>query len=60
MLEKIKLLLSSIRFWQITLGAISQIIKLYFPDQEAIFNIFSIWVFTVAGIGTFDKFTKEK
>lgn len=60
MLEKIKLLISSIRFWEITLGAVSQIIKLYFPEQDVIFNILSVWFFTVAGIGTFDKFTQSK
>jgi len=51
-------LLGSLRFWMITIAAASQVVKIYFPELEALFNIISTWLAAVAGVGTVDKWSK--
>jgi len=51
-------LMGSIRFWTISLAAISQIVKIYVPDLTALLDIISVWFLTVAGVGTVDKLRK--
>lgn len=58
MLEKFKSILGSSRFWILTVGFLGQVVKLYFPEHEVIFNLFTTWLLTVAGIGTVDKLSK--
>lgn len=58
MWEKIKSILGSSRFWILTAGFLGQVVKLYFPEHEVIFNYVTTWLLTVAGIGTVDKFAK--
>ena len=58
LIEKAKSILGSIRFWEITGGAASQIVKLYFPELEPLCNIVTFWLVGVATIGTIDKLPK--
>lgn len=56
---KLNELLSSIRFWQITVGAIAQVlVALGIVSSEAgvaVANIVTVWLGAVATVGTVDK-----
>lgn len=63
MIEKIKLLISSIRFWIFTLGAISAYLALvelhgFLPSE--LFAAISAWLLTVGGTGSLDKWFEKK
>jgi len=54
--HKIASLLSSIRFWQLTLAAGAEILALAGPAQgTSIYHIIAVWLVGVAAIGTIDK-----
>jgi len=58
MFEKIKEILGSVRFWQITLGAGAVYAGLVIAngfDLPVLLNAIAAWLGTVAGIGTFDR-----
>jgi hypothetical protein len=55
MKEKLLSLLSSIRFWLITLGTLSVLAAHYIPNLQFFFDTVAIWLATVTGIGTLDK-----
>lgn len=59
MLAKIKVLLSSIRFWQLTLAAASEVTALVKPDLATVLHVISMWLVGVAAIGTIDKATQK-
>lgn len=59
MKEKLKNILGSSRFWILTVGFLSQVVKLYFPEHEVIFNYITTWLLSVAGIGTIDRFAEK-
>lgn len=60
MITKILGLLSSIRFWQLTLAAASEILAMTNPDMANVLHVIAAWLVAVAGIGTIDKATKKK
>lgn len=47
--------MNSIRFWQVTGAAFFQAVKIYFPELNSLWDIISLWLVTVAGIGTADS-----
>lgn len=55
MLDKIKGLLSSIRFWMATLAAVSQIVKIYWPAGQPLLDIISLWFSTIFVAGSADS-----
>ena len=55
MSEKIRELMSSVRFWQVTAGTVFLLLGHYFPGQEFLWNVLAGWLATVAGIGTLDS-----
>lgn len=57
-MNKLKELFGSRRFWQITLAYLVQLVKLYWPEHEEAANLTSVFLLTVAGIGTIDKLRK--
>jgi hypothetical protein len=53
---KLKSLLGSLRFWQLTLAAGAEILALAGPAQgTSIYHIIAMWLVGVAAIGTIDK-----
>lgn len=58
MKEKLLELFGSRRFWQVTIAFLVQIVKLYAPQFEELANLVSVYLLTVAGIGTVDKLKK--
>lgn len=59
MLDKIKSVLSSIRFWQVTLIAVLQVLALYELVPTDLVNIVSGWLGVTVLIGTVDKAAKS-
>lgn len=59
MVDKIKALLGSIRFWIVTLTAVVAILEGYVDAGAFVFvdalEIFKVWLATVAGLGTLDS-----
>ena len=58
MFEKIKGILGSVRFWQITLGAgavYSGLVIANGFDLPVLLNAIAAWLGVVAGVGTFDR-----
>lgn len=59
MLEKLKQLLNSVRFWMATLGTLFQILRVLLPQFTEIWNILTIYLGVVFAAGTVDSaFTK--
>ena len=58
MLDKLKSLLGSLRFWQLTVAAISEAIALTQPSLSTVLHVVSTWLLAVAAIGTVDKFNE--
>lgn len=62
MLAKVKFLLTSIRFWEITLGAVSA--ELAFISTRGfqigdLLGVVTAWLGSVAAVGTIDKATQK-
>ena len=58
MLDKIKAILGSVRFWIISFSSISAylgFVELNGFEYSSLFNAISIWLGVVAGVGTIDK-----
>ena len=61
MLEKIKAILGSVRFWIITTGSASAYLAFVEANGftwSGLLNAVSIWLGVVVGIGTLDKLTE--
>ena len=59
MIEKLLDIVSSVRFWLITLGAASVfagLVQVNGFEWKTLFDTVALWLATVAGIGTIDKF----
>jgi hypothetical protein len=54
MFEKIKDLLSSIRFWTITFAAVFAVLNIYYPGNPVL-EIARNWLIAVFGAGTLDS-----
>lgn len=54
--EKVKELLNSIRFWQLTLAMFAVLAAHYFPQLEFFFTTVAAYLATVVGIGSLDSF----
>ncbi len=59
MFEKIKELLNSVRFWQVTAASAFVLLAHYFPESSFLWNTIAAWLGTVAGIGTLDSVAKK-
>lgn len=62
MTEKIKALLNSIRFWEITLGTLAGYladVAKYGFDTPRLLVAISIWLTAVMSIGTFDSVAQK-
>lgn len=55
MIETVKKILNSTRFWMITAAAGFQIAKIYAPSLQPLWDILSVWLAGVVTIGTVDK-----
>lgn len=55
MLEKIKNVLSSIRFWQLTFATAFVLVGHYFPQGQFLWNTLATFLAAVVGIGTADS-----
>ena len=55
MLDKLKELLNSVRFWQVTLGTFFVLAGHYLPGLEFLWNTLAGWMAAVAAIGTLDS-----
>lgn len=63
MRSKILKLLGSLRFWIITLGSTAVYLGLVEANGfhwNVLFDSIAIWLGTVAGVGTIDKFSENK
>ncbi|MDC1191167.1 hypothetical protein N8148_03095 [Gammaproteobacteria bacterium] len=54
-MSKLKEILSSVRFWALTIGAVVAILSFYGVIPAEIQKIVLVWLGTVTGIGTLDK-----
>ena len=62
MIEKLKNLLGSLRFWQVTLANLAVYIGVIIANGfsvEGLFTAIAAWFVIVAGVGTFDKAAKS-
>ncbi len=59
MFEKIKEVLNSLRFWQVTAATVFVLLGHYFPESNFLWNTLAAWLATVAGIGTVDSAAKK-
>lgn len=55
MLDKIKEILTSVRFWQVTIVAALQVLALYELIPADLTNVVSAWLGVTVLIGTVDK-----
>jgi len=55
MIDKIKQLLNSLRFWQITGATVFVLLGHYIPDFSFLWNTLAAWGAAVVGIGTLDS-----
>lgn len=55
MLDKIKELIGSIRFWIATLAMLSLLAGHYLPSSQFLFDTISVWLGVVFGAGTLDS-----
>ncbi len=56
MLDRLKELLNSLRFWQVTVATAFLLLGHYFPGQEFTWNTLAGYLAVVTGIGTLDSF----
>lgn len=56
--EKVTLLFTSIRFWQLTFATVFVILGHYFPGLEFMWNALATYLAAVTAVGTIDKATK--
>lgn len=59
MKEKIKELLNSVRFWQVTFATAFLLLGHYLPDLAFLWNTLAGYLATIAGVGTVDKLGKS-
>lgn len=62
MLNKIKALLGSVRFWLLTvamLGEVANIALTGEPSFDAIFMVIQVWIGAVVALGTFDSVSEK-
>ncbi len=59
MLVKIKEILNSLRFWQVTFATGFILAGHYLPDMSFLWNSLAAWLATVAGIGTLDSIAEK-
>jgi hypothetical protein len=60
MIEKIKAIVSSVRFWMLTLGSASAYLAYVETSGftwSSLLNALAIWLSVIAGTGTIDKFS---
>lgn len=57
MIDKIKNILTSIRFWQVTIVAAIQVLAVYDIVPQELANVVSGWLGVTVLIGTIDKAT---
>lgn len=55
MSDKLKEILNSPRFWQVTLATAFVLAGYYLPGHEFLWNTLAAWLAAVAGIGTLDS-----
>ena len=63
MLQKLLSIVSSVRFWLFTLAAASVYVGLVQAngfDLKVLLDTVAVWLSTVAGVGTIDKFSTRK
>ena len=63
MLQKLLSIVSSVRFWLLTLAAASVYVGLVQAngfDLKVLLDTVAAWLATVAGVGTIDKFSTRK
>jgi len=63
MINKIKAILFSIRFWIITLTAVTgflTLVQAHGFQMIDFLGVITAWLGTVAGVGTIDKFSETK
>lgn len=53
--NKIALLFTSVRFWQLTFATIFVILGHYFPGLEFMWNALATYLAAVTAVGTIDK-----
>lgn len=54
-LDKLKELFGSIRFWQVSSATSFVLLGHYFPDAQFLWNTLAAWLAAVASIGTLDS-----
>lgn len=59
MVVKVKELVGSIRFWQVTFATGFLILGHYLPNDAFLWNALAGWLGTVAGIGTLDSVAEK-
>lgn len=62
MIEKVKAIVGSVRFWIITLTAITGFLTLVEVNGFKVSDLLGVitaWLGTVAGVGTLDKFSEK-
>lgn len=59
MIQKLKDLFNSIRFWQVTAATAFVLLGHYLPDQVFLWNSLAAYLATVAGIGTADSIARK-
>jgi len=59
MISKFKVLLTSIRFWQVTGAAIVQVFAYFIPEFQGLANIISGYLAVVVTIGSADSVAKN-
>ena len=63
MYAKLLAIIGSVRFWLITLAAVSAflgVVQSQGFDWKILFDTIAIWLATVAGVGTVDKLSVKK
>jgi len=58
MWAKFTQLLGSRRFWQLTLTAVLELIKVPNPEYAQVLTVIQGWLLAITAIGTWDKITK--
>lgn len=59
MFSKLAALFGSIRFWQITFAAVTEIAAHFTSGPNGIYHVVAAWLASIATIGTVDKAAKS-
>lgn len=59
MLDKFKELLTSRRFWMLTLTAALELVKLENPELASVLSIVQTWLLGITAVGTMDSFASR-